>query len=167
MSYVIRLASLQDASLMCELMHQAFAVYNDPPSSALKETADSIGKKLEGKEQAALLFTEQNVLVGLVRFIYKRDSIHFHRFCIHPAYQGNGLGGLLLNWLEEFAQSEHIATLACKVRTHATQNIAFYEKYGYIEVKEWQPSQPHSTPVLLFTKSVPKLTQKKTHITSF
>ncbi|WP_185971118.1 GNAT family N-acetyltransferase [Alkalicoccobacillus porphyridii] len=148
-------------------MHRSFSIYTSPPSSALLETASSIQVDLLAGEKAVLLFTDELELVGMVRFVEKKSSIHFHRFCVEPSVQGKGLGGKLLNWLEGYAELKKITVLRCKVRTHAVDNVHFYKKNGFTEDLDWLPEKTHSTEVLPFYKSVLIKEQKKTHIPSY
>ena len=164
MTYSLRFASPSDSNLMCQLMHKAFAIYTHPVSSALQETSESIKKELHTNEQAVLLFTDKNQLVAMVRFKQTLEGIHFHRFCVHPSFQGSGLGSRLLKSLEEYAHSQGIQRLICKVRSNALENINFYEKNGFDEDMNWIPDTKYSTHVLLYVKNV--FAQKKAHLHS-
>lgn len=167
MTYSIRMANTSDIPDMCHLMHEAFSIYSDPPSSALDETISSITNNRQQGEQAALLFDNTNTLLAMIRFVQTDKTISFHRFAVKPSIQGKGLGSLLLTWLEDYAVYQDVLTLTCKVRKNLSQNISFYEKNGYQQDNNWTPSIQHSTPVLAFTKSITTTNKKKTRISSY
>ncbi|MDQ0205249.1 GNAT family N-acetyltransferase [Alkalicoccobacillus murimartini] len=164
--YFTRLATSSDVPAMCDLMHQAFATYSNPPSSALDETIASINTRLQKGEKAALLFNVQGRLLAMVRFVQTKESLFFFRFSVHPDCQGSGIGSLLLRWLETYATKQEISTLTCKVRKNVTQNLLFYQKNGYIEDTEWHPESTTSTAVLKCKKTIPSINKKKTCISS-
>ncbi|WP_339226388.1 hypothetical protein NSQ77_12720 [Oceanobacillus sp. FSL K6-2867] len=71
---VINSAAISVATLIHELMIEAFIEYKNeiPPTSALDETVQSVSDALE-KGEKALIASEENKPVGMVRFQLKND----------------------------------------------------------------------------------------------
>lgn len=131
MTLMIRKAVPKEAALVHEIMVDAFEAYRQatPPSSALSETIDSIGKALREKEEAVLCF-KNGTAVGSVRFETK-DGLYFRRLAVLRHEQGRGLGRALVGWLEREAVLRGHRQIWLKVRASEPGNIAFYERLGY------------------------------------
>jgi ribosomal protein S18 acetylase RimI-like enzyme len=54
---------------------------------------------------------------------------------VDPQAQGQGVGGQLLTWL-----CNHVGSKDCLLECTAQSNIAFYEKFGFRVVEEFQLS---------------------------
>lgn len=66
------------------------------------------------------------------------DSIHFyiHRLAIHPDNQGKGYAQKLMNFAEEKAQNEEIASIRLDTFSQNQRNQHFYEQRGYQRLQE-------------------------------
>ena len=56
------------------------------------------------------------------------DKIQLRQMCVHPNFQGRGLGGALLTVAQEVARNENYKMLFLDARISA---LAFYEKHGF------------------------------------
>ncbi|MFC0271896.1 GNAT family N-acetyltransferase [Metabacillus herbersteinensis] len=66
--------------------------------------------------------------VGAARFRVVDGIGKLERICVLSDYRGNGAGKLLMNKLEEIAQTKGIQKLKLNAQTHAE---AFYKHFGY------------------------------------
>lgn len=57
-----------------------------------------------------------------------------HRFCVHPKYQGQGIGHQTLKYLHEQLKKHNYQAVHLDVFNHNLAAIALYEKNGYQRV---------------------------------
>ncbi|MBI1628795.1 GNAT family N-acetyltransferase [Bacillus safensis] len=128
----IKFANLSDTLVIHDLMIKAFMEYKDevPPSSALKETVQSVLIALKDGEKSLICYIG-NQPVGMVRFKIKEDSLYFYRLSVIPEMQGHGIAKKLLSFLEDFSIQEELTAIFCKVRMTVTKNIKLYSSMGY------------------------------------
>ena len=128
----IKFATTSDAAIIHDVMIQAFMVYKNetPPSSALKETVQSITAALKDDEQALIGYMA-NKPVAMVRFQVKEDCIYFYRLAVIPEKQGQGIAKEILKALEVYALEQKKPLIQCKVRMAVPKNIALYQSVGY------------------------------------
>src|SRR4051812_16899474 len=102
---MIRLANVNDAHLVHQIMMQAFEEYRhiEVPTSALDETISSIEESIHsGMEKALLYFT--GIPLGSARFKVEADSIYFSRLSVTPEARGRGIVKSIVHWLEDYAK---------------------------------------------------------------
>ncbi|MCP3033141.1 GNAT family N-acetyltransferase [Halobacillus sp. A1] len=129
---IIKFASVTDAAVIHDLMIKAFMEYKNqvPPSSALEETVQSVSNALVKEEEGVIAY-EENVPVGMVRFLINNQSIYFYRLSVIPNKQGKGIAKNLLKFIEDYANKEGFSSIRCKVRMSATKNLKLYRSIGY------------------------------------
>lgn len=66
--------------------------------------------------------------VGAARFRVVDGIGKLERICVLSDYRGKGAGKLLMNKLEEIAQTKRVQKLKLNSQTHAE---AFYKRFGY------------------------------------
>ncbi|RYY35483.1 MAG: GNAT family N-acetyltransferase [Sphingobacteriaceae bacterium] len=93
------------------------------PEKVLHEVG--IDEDLNGMHFGA--FTDNN-LVAVVSLFHNDDEYQFRKFAVSPAYQGKGIGSMVLEYITEFAQSEGGTRIWCNARVTA---INFYIKHGF------------------------------------
>ncbi|NCD70648.1 GNAT family N-acetyltransferase [Mucilaginibacter agri] len=74
-----------------------------------------------------------NKLVAVVSLFKDGTDFQFRKLAVQADKQGQGLGGQLLQYITEFAQSEGGTRLWCNARSTATQ---FYVKAGFTSTGE-------------------------------
>jgi ribosomal protein S18 acetylase RimI-like enzyme len=146
---MIRLASVEDAQLIHQIMLLAFEEYRDldVPSSALYESVYSIEESLKNGTEKALLCFQDGVPLGSVRFKTDRKSIYFFRLAVCPEARGRGIAKSMLSWLENYAKEHGKTEICCRVRLSIPQNIQLYKSVGYIICKEEVVTNPNGFPV--------------------
>ena len=76
--------------------------------------------------------TEERI-IGFAIMQFSDDAAHLNLLAVEPAYQRQGLGGSLLDWLEESAIVAGVFFVSLEVRTDNLDAIRFYHDRGYIE----------------------------------
>jgi ribosomal protein S18 acetylase RimI-like enzyme len=129
---VINAAISSDAPVIHDLMIKAFMEYKNenPPSSALEETVQSVSDALEKGEKALIAFEENNP-ISMVRFQLKDEGLYFYRLSVIPEKQGKGIAKKILKSLEDYANTINVTTILCKVRMTVTKNVQLYSSIGY------------------------------------
>lgn len=120
------------ASEALPIMLAAFERYKeDPqPSSALKETVESLEQELEnGVYCIGYQLAEE--LVAMSKYKWMPNALYFSRLSVLPSYQRRGIASKLVDELARMALAQHKALLQCKVRKSENGNIALYTKLGF------------------------------------
>lgn len=138
---------VQNTKAIIHVIHAAFKRYEqDPvPSSALKETANSIEEELAN---GLLIFGvyKMDQLVGIIKCERKKDSLYFSRLSVLPEMQGQGIASALVEHIEKYAKTMGLQSVICKVRKSEQANIQLYEKLGYyISSEEMTTSKTGNT----------------------
>lgn len=71
---------------------------------------------------------------------YRRPEVfYFSQFAVKPEFQGRGLGGRLMDFVEEYGAAEGAGEMALDTSEHAHHLIAMYKERGYrfIEHVQW------------------------------
>lgn len=133
----IKLAKLEDVSIIHDVMKDAFKQYKDevPPSSALDETFQSISASLQSGDQALISYLKGKP-VGMVRFRIEDNQLYFYRLSVISEKQGQGIAKKIIQSLEEYAKSKGNTIMFCMVRLSVGKNIRLYHSMGYSIYKE-------------------------------
>lgn len=121
------------ASEALPIMLAAFERYKeDPqPSSALKETVESLEQELENGGIYCLGYQLENKLVAMSKYKWMPNALYFSRLSVLPRHQRRGIASKLVDELARMALTQHKALLQCKVRKSEAGNIALYTKLGF------------------------------------
>src|SRR5579862_9115135 len=126
-----------DAQEATEVIRSAFAAQDyktDPPSSALKETPESIGKVIAGG--GGFGFQCDGGLVALVLFDVLPDALYVRRLSVLPEFLALGLGAKLVEACETAAAARCLRFLEAHVRLALIGNRTFFAKLGFVETGE-------------------------------
>ena len=120
------------ASEALPIMLAAFERYKeDPqPSSALKETVESLEQELENGVYC-IGYQLEDELVAMSKYKWMPNALYFSRLSVLPSYQRRGISSKLVDELARMALAQHKAFLQCKVRKSEAGNIALYTKLGF------------------------------------
>jgi ribosomal protein S18 acetylase RimI-like enzyme len=133
-SVALRRLVLPDAAAAAALIRAAFADQggqSDPPSSALKETAEAVAQKLaEGGGIAAFAAQE---MIALVLFTADDDALYLGRLAVAPSARGQGVAARLLDLAEEEARRLGFDKIRLRVRLDLPANRRLFGRHGYRE----------------------------------
>ena len=86
---------------------------------------------------------------GVARKHLKDEHWYLGTLGVEPAYQGRGIGGLLLQPGIASAESEG---MPCYLETEKIRNLPFYGRYGFTVTSEFIPT-PSGPPIWAMTRS--------------
>ena len=133
--FEVRLLSPEDAPAAADLMRAAFADQGratDPPSSALRETAEIVAEKLAKGGGAGL--DCEGALIGIVLWTPQEDALYVGRLAVTPSWRGRGLAGRLLRAAEAEARRREINRLRLHVRIELSANHRLFTRHGFLQV---------------------------------
>lgn len=93
-----------------------------------------------GEELLSTVTLKPTRLQSLAKWYEKPGVFHFGQFCVHPSYQGKGLGSAIMDRLETRARALGAQELALDTSENAAHLIAMYTKRGYrfVEHVQWE-----------------------------
>jgi GNAT superfamily N-acetyltransferase len=125
------------AAAAAALIREAFAaqrVAADPPSSALRETAESVAARLAEGGGAAI--EAEGDLIGLVSWAERDEALYLGRLAVRPCWRGRGAAHVLLAAAEAEARRRGLARLRLNVRLALEENRRLFAALGFIATNE-------------------------------
>ncbi|MBZ9966185.1 GNAT family N-acetyltransferase [Mesorhizobium sp. BR1-1-2] len=116
------------------LILRAFAFMNgiiDPPSSAHLLTAETLRDK--ARRETGLLALGGNRIVGCIFALERTDHIYVGKLAVTPDCQGQGIGRLLMQAVQDFARSRGKAAIELQTRIELAGNQAAFARLGFRE----------------------------------
>ncbi len=124
-----------DAEAAASLVRSAFAaqaIATDPPSSALRETADSVGAWIAA--HGGIGATEAGSLLALLLWAERDRGLYCGRLAVGRAARGRGLARALMAEAEREARGRGLPRLHVRVRLQLAGNLALFASLGFREV---------------------------------
>ncbi|MEN5247536.1 GNAT family N-acetyltransferase [Brucella pseudintermedia] len=106
----------------------------DPPSSAGLLTADNLQQK--AKDETGFAAFMDDDLVGCVFIKEKNDGFYLGKLAVASAFDGRGVGRLLMQKAEDVALAKGKPSIELQVRIELARNRAVFEKLGYRKIAE-------------------------------
>ena len=101
----------------------------DPPTGALRETAESVRADLE-RAGGAIAWLGSTP-VGCLRFEVADEHLQVRRVAVAPEWQRQSVGTALMAWAHGRARELRLQEVRLGVRKQLPGNIAFYKALGY------------------------------------
>ncbi|HLT59520.1 MAG TPA: GNAT family N-acetyltransferase [Limnochordales bacterium] len=139
MDVVIRLARPREAAIVHRILMEAYAPYRGkvvPPLKVFQSTPASIAMDIRTRRHAHALAFVGSTPVGTVRCTPERGSNGqrrwtLSRLAVLPEYRGEGIGTLLMKWMEQRARQSGVVELRGQVRTALPFLVRFYQCLGF------------------------------------
>ena len=135
----IRQVDAASADDVVAVIHEAFSGRPtlDPPSTALDETAESVGSILA--EHGGLLATHDGEPVGALLFADHGQLLGLRRVGVLERARHHGVARMLADAAAGVATERGKVGLDLEARAELPQTIAFWQKHGYVEVERDGP----------------------------
>ncbi len=100
---------------------------------------DQMQNVLEQKGSAMLKYQVGPNILGCVNLQQKEDRIYLGMLSVSPEHQDSGIGKILLNAAEEYADTVNAKAIFMTVISVRAELIAWYKRHGYVETGEIKP----------------------------
>lgn len=127
----LRRATARDAPAIAAVVDRAYEKYvpriGRQPYPMTVDYADAIAR------HDVRVAERGGVIVAALVLIAEPDTLLIDNVAVDPVHQGHGLGSQLLKFAEEEARRQGFASIRLYTNVKMTENIALYERYGYVE----------------------------------
>jgi GNAT superfamily N-acetyltransferase len=133
---VLRALTVADAEAAAAVIRAAFAAQSrptSPPSSALRETGETIAVKLAAGGGFGAFAGGHLVAVALWQA--DGDAVQVGRVCVVPAFRGRGLSGRLMAACEGAARGLGATRMTLRVRLALPENEKLFERLGFARLR--------------------------------
>jgi GNAT superfamily N-acetyltransferase len=134
--FVLRPLAAADAEEAAHVIRAAFASQSretDPPSSALRETAESIAARIAAGGGFGALMDGALVALALWQIV-DRDALLIARVCVLPAWRERGLSRRLIAACETEARGRGLRRARLRVRLALPENERLFLRCGFERV---------------------------------
>jgi GNAT superfamily N-acetyltransferase len=124
--------ALTDADAAAHVIRVAFAAQprsTEPPSSALKETAETVAAKIA--TGGGIGAFASGMLVAAVLWEIKAGALHVGRVSVVPAWRGRSLAWALIATCESEAKRRGLMRMTLRVRLELPENERLFERFGF------------------------------------
>jgi ribosomal protein S18 acetylase RimI-like enzyme len=127
----IRRGTIKDLSHIKQLARQAYQIYVDrigkPPAPMIADFESSIDRG------ELFVSVEADQVCGYVVFYPTGRYMHLENVAVAPAYQGRGVGGALIAFVERQSAEQGLAGVELYTNEKMTENQRLYPALGYRE----------------------------------
>lgn len=101
-----------------------------------REFFDTLGRERALPEAASHILVQGSRLVGFAYVLpYGEGNCHISCMCVHPDFQGQGLGKLILQIIQKRAAAQGYKTITLGTET-GMRAFQLYRKYGFVVEKQ-------------------------------
>ncbi|KJL43223.1 putative acetyltransferase [Microbacterium trichothecenolyticum] len=126
-----------DAGEVLTVQRAAFVqealIYRDPDMPALTQTLEELEAELA--DNLGFVAGRRQRIVGAIRAVADGDLLLIGRIAIAPDQQGEGIGGMLLDAVEERGWSVGCREAELFTGSHSDANVRLYTRRGYRETE--------------------------------
>lgn len=143
--FSIRLARTEDAAHLPEIELAAgslFETVEGLADLARMEPVSADSQRTLIRKGHSLVATSEDRIVGFVTTEPRRRELHIREFSVHPDYQGQGIGSVLLRALGIDAHNSGFSAITLTTFADVPWNAPFYARQGYETVSDL-PAHPH------------------------
>ena len=138
-SYEIRPVRDADISTITKLVHLAYQKLADMGLNYTASYQDNLVTRNRIDDGRAWVLTEDHEILGTVLLTERnlstnRPTLYISQLAVHPALQGTGLGGRLMDFCEQIAVAENYQGIQLDTAKPAKHLVSWYEKLGYVIV---------------------------------
>jgi GNAT superfamily N-acetyltransferase len=133
---VLRPLTVWDAHEAAELIRTAFAAQSrstDPPSSALRETAQAIAGKIA--DGGGFGVFEAGALIAAALWRMDGEALHVARVSVAPTRRGRGIARSLIAACETEARKRSAKRLTLKTRLELPENERLFGRFGFARLR--------------------------------
>lgn len=129
--FTVRAARPEDAPALQALVDRAYSPYLPLLQRRPAPMDDDYERRIEDGQ--AFLAVTAGAIAGVVVLVEEPGVLLIDNVAVDPAFQGTGLGRLLMCWSEEEAGRRGVQVLRLYTNERMVRNVALYERLGYRE----------------------------------
>ena len=132
----LRRLTTTDAEQAAELIRLAFAAQSrptNPPSSALRETGETVSGKIAAGGGFGVF--EAGRLIATALWLINGDALHVARVSVAPLARGRRLARLLIAACEAEARGRGARRMTLKTRLQLPENERLFARFGFARLK--------------------------------
>ncbi|MFD2703281.1 GNAT family N-acetyltransferase [Paenibacillus shunpengii] len=131
----VRLSHLRDARQLMDLDALVWDEHTAPGPVQWTSREQYLNACPPGSQMIAVMDTRVVGYVGFRTPTGLRSNSHVLEIhiAVHPAYQKQGIGSMLMDAVKELAREQQVRKLRLRVLSHNRRALAFYQKCGFIE----------------------------------
>ncbi len=155
MALTVRLAALDEASLVREVMLAAYTEHHGAlpvESGAHAETVNDVLADM--RQGGAVLADDNDQAVGSARFMPEEDHLYVGRLAVLPSHRRRGVASAMMRFLEDVALRSGREAIRVGVRESLPSNVGLYQSLGF-EVVSVDPHPRGPDRVLTMAKRIP------------
>jgi ribosomal protein S18 acetylase RimI-like enzyme len=80
----------------------------------------------------------KSLFAGYVVFYPEADHLHLESVAVVPSYAGQGIGKMLIEYVEQTARDNGLNAVELYTNEVMTENLTLYPKLGYVETERKQ-----------------------------
>ncbi len=135
-AFAVHALTTADAGPAGAVIREAFAAQSHgtkPPSSALRETTESIAAKIAAGGGFGAF--AGGLLVAAALWQVDGDALVIGRVCALPGFRGRALSGKLIAACESAARARGLRRLRLRVRLELPENERLFSRIGFVRVR--------------------------------
>jgi N-acetylglutamate synthase-like GNAT family acetyltransferase len=152
----VRLAQPDDSGAMAEVLSQAFGMYREhytPEAfTIVTPCADEITRRNEDGPQWIAM--REGEVIGTVSVTVEDGDLYVRSMAVAPHAQGLGVGHLLLDAIDEYAQATEHDRIFLYTTCFSLGAKELYEKHGYSWVRDTTGEEWYGVPGLEMDKKI-------------
>jgi len=153
---LIRHAAMQEASLIADVLRQAFLEYESlyTPSAFAATTPTASQIQARWDEGPVWVAVQNEHVVGTVAAVPKSSGLYVRSMAVSPPARGQSIAKKLLQETENFAIDHHQRRLFLSTTPFLHPAIQLYEQFGFVRTNE-APYELCGTPLFTMEKILP------------
>lgn len=132
----LRLATPADHDAIVALVNAAYAKYipriGRKPRPMDADYADLIAR------QVVYVLDDNEGMKGVLVLWRQGDVMMLENIAVAPRAQGQGVGKVLLDWVEAFTRARGLDKVDLYTNEKMVENIAIYTHLGYVEIERYE-----------------------------
>jgi putative acetyltransferase len=151
----IRLATINEASVIALVLREAFAEYEPLYTAGAFAATTPTGEQIEKRwnEGPVWVASHAEQVVGTVAAAPRDAALYIRSMALRPLPRGNGLGQMLLEQVESFAQRHSFRRMFLSTTPFLYRAIRLYERFGFVRIADG-PHALHGTPLFIMEKAI-------------
>lgn len=131
--WYIRKAVIQDSNGLQECMELAYSSYIERMGGKRLPPMD-IDYALEIRDYPTWVVEHNGKIIGGLVMVFENDNASLANISVHPDFQGEGIGSVLIRFAEAKAKEKKYTTIRLATHVLLNENISLYLHMGWEEI---------------------------------